>query len=268
MSQTEYPYPPSPTPPGFPPVTQVKGSNGLATAGFVLGLLGLLGSWIPFLNVLGIMLGILGAILAAVGLAKFKKVNAGKGLAIAGLVLGVLAVLFAIVINVAFVGAVDKAIDETTSTKVEQPAGSGESDEVGTTRENPAPLGSAVSGGDWTVTINSVKTVKKDSFDQRAADGSVLLLVNLSATYTGDDEQGESAWANVKYVAPDGTTFDSTTGSTMFVEEDGFDSLKTLYNGGTVKGDRIIEVPADGWKKGVLAVSPALLSDDTFVAVK
>ena len=38
-----------------------KGSNGLATAGFVLGLLGLLGSWIPVLNILGIILGVLGS---------------------------------------------------------------------------------------------------------------------------------------------------------------------------------------------------------------
>ena len=56
MSQTDQPtYAPNP---GYPPPAPVKGSNGLATAGFVLGLLGLLGSWIPFLNILGIIPGL------------------------------------------------------------------------------------------------------------------------------------------------------------------------------------------------------------------
>lgn len=92
-----------------------KGSNGLATAGFVLGLLGLLTCWIPILNILGIILAVLGIVLAAVGLARSKKVAAGKGLAIAGIVLGVLAVLLAILINVAFSNAVDDALDDTAA---------------------------------------------------------------------------------------------------------------------------------------------------------
>lgn len=122
-------------------MTGAKGSNGLATAGFVLGLLGLLVSWIPVLNIVGIILGILGAILAAVGLVKSKRAGAGKGLAIAGLILGVLAVIVAIVINIAFVNAVDDAVDGATDTSVEAPADSdGDApadDAVGTTRDNP-----------------------------------------------------------------------------------------------------------------------------------
>jgi hypothetical protein len=50
--------------------------------------------------------------------------------------------------------------------------------------------------------------------------------------------------------------------------ENDFDSLKTVYNGASVKGDQLLEVPADNWRNGVLAVSPGMLSDDTFVAVK
>lgn len=94
-------------------ITAPKGSNGLATAGFVLGLVGLLTCWIPILNVLGILLGILGIVLAAVGFAKSKKVGTGKGLAIAGMVLGALAVLLAVLINVAFSKAVDEALDDS-----------------------------------------------------------------------------------------------------------------------------------------------------------
>jgi len=276
MSYTEQPAH-APQTGAYAPVPP-KGSNGLATAGFVLGLLGLLGSWIPVLNVVGIILGVIGVVLAGVGLAKSKKVNAGKGLAIAGIVLGALAVIFAVLINAVFVSAVDEAIDETTSTKVEAPSDSGNEDasvdeessdaELGTTRDHPAPLGSAITGDDWTVKINSVKTVKADSMGQSPAAGSVLLAINMTATYNGDDEQGSTPWATVKFVSPDGTTVDSTGGSTLFIAENEFDSLKTVFNGASIKGDQLLEVPADTWQDGVLAVSPGMLSDDTFVAVK
>lgn len=255
-----------------------KGSNGLATAGFVLGLLGLLSSWIPFLNIVGIILAVIGVVLAAVGLAKSKKVNAGKGLAIAGLVLGVLAVIIAVLVNAVFVSAVDKAVDETTNTSVEAPSDSGDeaasddkaaSDaELGTTRDNPAPLNSAITGDDFTVTINSVKTISEDSIGQTPAAGSTLLAINMTATYNGNDEQGSTPWASVRFVSADGTTIDSTGGSTLFLAENEFDSLKTLYNGASVEGDQLLEVPADSWQDGVLAVSPGVLSDDTFLAVK
>jgi len=289
--QPGYPVQPGyPTQPGHPGPGPAKPSNGLATAGFVLGLLGFLGSFIPLLNIGGIVVGIVGVILAAVGLVKAKKLaGAGRGLALTGIILGGLALVVGVVINVAFVGAVNDALDDATTTTVLTPTAtasdgdvssdeqtsdeatpddeSTSDDEVGTTRDNPAPLGSAISDDDWTVTVNSVKTIKKDKYDQKAAKGSVLLLVNVTATYTGDDAQGDSAWANVKFVSADGTTVDSSDGSTLFIAEDAFDNLKTVYNGGSVTGDEIIEVPAD-WQDGVLAVSPAMFSDDTFVAVK
>lgn len=277
MSYTEQPVH-APLP-GQQPPAPVKGSNGLATAGFVLGLLGLLGSWIPFLNIIGIILGVLGVVLAGVGLAKSKKVNAGKGLAIAGIILGVLAVIFAVLINAVFVSAVDEAVDETTSTSVKAPSKSnkdktasndedGSGAELGTTRDNPAPIGSEITGDDWAVTINSVKTVPADSLGSKAAAGSVLLSVNMTATYSGNDEQGSTPWATVKFVSPDGTTVDGTSGSTLFIAENEFDSLKTVYNGASIKGDQLLEVPAKSWQDGVLAVSPGMFSDDTFVAVK
>ena len=92
----------------------------------------------------------------------------------------------------------------------------------------------------------------------------------MTATYHGDDEQGStSAWATVDFVdrrTP--ATIDSTSGSTLFLTRQRFDSLKTVYNGASVKGNQMLEVPADSWQDGVLAVSPGMLSDDTFVAVK
>ena len=90
----------------------------------------------------------------------------------------------------------------------------------------------------------------------------------MTATYNGNDEQGSTPWATVKFVSPDGTTVDTTSGSTLFIAENEFDSLKTVYNGASIKGDQMLEVPAKSWQDGVLAVSPGMFSDDTFVAVK
>ena len=162
------------------------------------------------------------------------------------------------------------AVDDATGTTVVAAGGTGDSADagLGSTRDNPAPLGSAVTGDDWTVTINSVAKVEEDSFGSKAAEGSVLLLVNRTATYDGDDPQGSTPWATVNFVTADGTTVDSLDASTLFVAEDSFDSMTTLYAGGSTAGDRILEVPADGWEQGVLAVSPGMFSDDTFVAVK
>lgn len=270
MSDTQIPQSP-PIQAGPPSPARVKGGNGLATAGFVLGLIGLLASWIPVLNIVGLILGLLGAVLAAVGLAKSKSSGTRKGLATSGLILGGLAVIIAIVINVVFVNAVGEAVKTTTDTSVNAPAasnaGAAADTELGASRDKPAPIGSAITGGDWTVTVNSVKTADKDSMGQAPAAGKKLLVINLTATYNGADAQGSSPFAVVKFVTAQGNTIDTTSGSTLFIPNDQFSSLGKVFKGASVKGNQMIEVPAD-WKGGVLAVSPAMLSDDTFVAVK
>lgn len=159
MSSTEIPQPP-PNQPGPPMPTPAKGSNGLATAGFVLGLLGLLGSWIPVLNIFGILLCFLGVILAAIGLAKSKKVGAGKGLAIAGVVLGALGVLVAIIVNVAFVDSVDEAIDDAETTS--RSAGASPDAETEDAETDDEAEVSESSFADGVLTTSEVKIVITD----------------------------------------------------------------------------------------------------------
>ena len=75
-----------------------KKSNGLGTAGFVLALLGVILCWIPILNWI---LWLLGLIFSFIGV--FKK---PKGLAITGLVLS----FISIIVIIAVLGAVAAAI--------------------------------------------------------------------------------------------------------------------------------------------------------------
>jgi 1-acyl-sn-glycerol-3-phosphate acyltransferase len=79
-------YPAAPMYGGYPSPQQ---GNGLAVAGMVCGIVGLVLFWIP---VLGWILAILAIIFSGVGIAKANKGASGKGQAVAGLVLGVVSI--------------------------------------------------------------------------------------------------------------------------------------------------------------------------------
>jgi hypothetical protein len=90
-------YPPPPSYPTYPPPPYGYGyaafappSNGIGTAGFVLGLLGLILCWFPFV---GLALGVLGVILSGVGMSNGRRTGAPTGLAVAGLVLGLISLI-------------------------------------------------------------------------------------------------------------------------------------------------------------------------------
>lgn len=96
----------APTPPQMP---ATKPSNGLGTAGFVVGLIGLLFSFIPLIGVVAWPLVILGIIFSAIGISKATKGRAtNKGLAIAGLVVSIAG----LVVCILWVAVWNKAVDD------------------------------------------------------------------------------------------------------------------------------------------------------------
>jgi hypothetical protein len=96
------------------PVVLQPPHNGLGTAGFVLGLIGLLFSPIPFIGVVAWPLVILGLIFSLIGVARAGKGRAtNKGLAIAGVVVSVLGLVVCILWAVAFGKAVDNVNKES-----------------------------------------------------------------------------------------------------------------------------------------------------------
>jgi len=98
-----YPYPcPPGTHPGYPPpylgYRPAGPRNGLGVASLVLAIAGLLSVWSV---VGGIILGIVGAVLGVVGWRRVRRGEADNGgIAIAGIVLGVMAVI----VGLAFAG--------------------------------------------------------------------------------------------------------------------------------------------------------------------
>jgi hypothetical protein len=103
-AQPEYQGGVPPVPPqqyGYaqPPVfVQTAPTNGLGVAGFVTGLLGLVLCWVPWL---GILLAGVGIVLSGIGISTGKKKGMSIGLAIAGLVCGIIALIPAVIVLVA-----------------------------------------------------------------------------------------------------------------------------------------------------------------------
>lgn len=70
-------------------------SNGMATGALIMGIIAAVLAWIPLINVLAWILGILAIIFGIIGIVKAGKMNGlGKGKAMTGLILGILAIVF------------------------------------------------------------------------------------------------------------------------------------------------------------------------------
>ena len=92
VAQPVYQQPAYQQPPVYQqPVANPIRGNGLGTAGMVMGIVSICISWIPVINVIVFFSGILGFIFSLIGVCR-RNVT-GKGRAIAGLVLSIVAVI-------------------------------------------------------------------------------------------------------------------------------------------------------------------------------
>lgn len=113
---------PSSMPPAPAAPVPSQRENGLGTAGFVLGLVGLIFAFIPLIGVIAWPLTILGLIFGIVGTVRANRDQAdNKGLAISGLVLSVVGLIICIVWTAAFGKAVNDAVNNAP-TPVAPPA--------------------------------------------------------------------------------------------------------------------------------------------------
>ena len=113
------------TPP-YPTSVNSQSTSGLAIAGFVLGIVAIGGSFLPIINNASFFLGLLGLVLAIAGLVGINKGKAkGKGLAIAGIVLGIVSIVVVLVTQAMFSAALSSigAGRSSASTAVSASAG-------------------------------------------------------------------------------------------------------------------------------------------------
>lgn len=140
------------------------------------------------------------------------------------------------------------------------------------TRANPYPLGTAVSDGDWTITINSVELDATDAvlaenpFNDEPAADHVYILANVTAEYIGSNADGDMPWIGLKYISAGGRTFDAT--DALAVAPEGFDSTTTLFEGASETGNIALQVSADSVGDGVLTFTPGMFGSPVYVAVQ
>ncbi|MGO1184048.1 MAG: DUF308 domain-containing protein [Micrococcaceae bacterium] len=162
---------------------------------------------------------------------------------------------------------VDTVTDDATATE----AVAADDAEQGT-RANPYPLGTDVSDGEWTITINSVDlnateaVLAENPFNDEPAADHVYLLANVTAEYTGTDADGSTPWLSLSYVSPAGNTFDAT--DALAVAPEAFDSATTLFEGASETGNIALQVPADSVGEGVLSFTPGFFGNPVYVAVQ
>ncbi len=99
--------------PIFQPQLVVQPRNGVGTAGFVLGLIGFLFSFIPIIGIIAWPLVIVGLVLSLVGVARAAKgVATNRGMAIAGAVLSVLGLIVCVLWTALFGAAANEFDDQ------------------------------------------------------------------------------------------------------------------------------------------------------------
>jgi MmpS family membrane protein len=107
-------YAPSPT-----AQAPQRPSNGLGTAGFVVGLIGLVFSFVPLIGVVAWPLVILGVIFSAIGISRAGKGRAtNKGLAIAGLVVSIVGLAMCVLWGAVVTKAANDVEDEANRVAV------------------------------------------------------------------------------------------------------------------------------------------------------
>jgi len=268
-------YQPDPTPVQEKSKRNVLGIIALAVAavGFLFACIpgALIMGWI--LLPIGFTLGIIAACLK--GKVKWQALTAIIT-AVIGTIVGII-VFFAIAAT-SFSNAfgdtdVEIASGDDTSVVEEADAPAAEeapAAEVGT-RENPAAIGSTIEGDDWTVVINSVtlgatdQVLAANQFNEAPDAGTEYILINYTATYTGDDVDGQMpAFVSLQFVTADGVTVNGL--DKMIIAPDAIDSTSTLYTGASATGNTAIQVPSPA--AGVIAVNAGMIADNVFVAIQ
>lgn len=268
--------------PPFQPVKPAKPAkqrNVVGLIALITAVIGFIFACIPGALIVGWILLPIAFILALVSLFLKDKV---KWMGVTALIVSVIGTIVGVMV---FISAVATSIDDAFGagdTTVVQPANSAAPKDSGTkekpatqtgTRENPSPIGSVIESDDWRVVINSVTLAATDTvmaaneFNEAPPEGSDYILVNYSATYLGDDPNGQMpAFASIDYVTVDGNTVSGL--DSFAVPADQIDTLSVLYKDGAATGNTVLTAPTATADQGVLAVRAGMLGDKVFIAVK
>lgn len=175
--------PPAGVPAGIPPVKPP--TPGLAIASLILGIIAIVLSFIPIINNISFPLAIVGLILGIVALVQHsKKHTGGKGLAIAGVILAVLALIITIVVQVLATMALDevaKDIDKATQTVTSPDTSSSADSNAKKDSTEPLAVGKSVTlDNGLEISVDSVNANYVDTVDDH------YVMINVTYKNNGD----------------------------------------------------------------------------------
>jgi hypothetical protein len=148
----------APMPPSSPMAAPVPPKNGLGTAGFVLGLVGLIFAFIPLIGIIAWPLTILGLIFGVVGTLRANRGQASnKGLAITAVVLSAIG----LVICVIWTLAVGKAVNDAANGLPAAPAPAAVAD-AGSQPAAAAPTASGAAPAKHTIVLDVTTAAKSN----------------------------------------------------------------------------------------------------------
>lgn len=262
---TQQPYPQQPAYGGYPSPRAPQ--NGLGTAGFVLGLIGLLFSFVPLIGVIAWPLVLLGLVLAGIGLARARAGRAtNKGLAIAGLVCASLGLAVCVLYTAAFSSAVGNA---PTPPPLAAPAGPGitTADQAGgSAPARVARIGEQVQDGAFAFTVTGVETTETlgSGFLTSEAEGRYV-LVHVTVTNIGT-EAATFSDANQTLLDADRREFSADSGTAVMYVPDSKAFLNQINPGNSVDGVLVFDVP-ESVEPAAIELRESMFSDGATVSL-
>lgn len=164
-----------------------KPRSGLAIAALVLGIVAAATSFMPIINNASFFIALIGLVLAIVAIAGIRKgKNSGKGIAVAGLVLSIVAGLLVLGTQAFYSAVLDEAVDQSTQ-QLNKMTGDATDDILGVDVE--------VTIGDYSISKDQYGLVKSD------LPVTVKNLLNEPASF----------WINVEAVDANGSRINDDT---------------------------------------------------------
>ena len=235
-------------------------TSGTAIAGLVLGIVALISSWIPIVNNFSFIIGAIGLVLAVVGVVgTVRGKRAGKGLAIAALVINIVACVVVLATQSAMSAAIDDAtsspevssVGTSSEPAVDDAADSAETQQATT---DLAPGTSVELESGLVVSVDSVEP-GLTNFDGSSVVGVRVTYVNNGseqASYNSYDWKGEDANGAQEYTTYYSDATDDLGSGTLAA---GGTKSGTIYFEGTaVKalyfGNILSDAPSASWTIG------------------
>jgi hypothetical protein len=240
--------------------------NGLGTAGFVLGLLGLLFSFIPLIGIIAWPLVLLGLVFAGAGVARARQGRAtNKGLAIAGLVCSAVG----LVVCIGYAAAFGAAVSETPAPPIAAPASG---IEAGGAPQEPAAaatagVGEEVRDGSFAFVVTKVEsgvTQLGKGFAASKPQGAYT-LVHVTVTNVSTEAELFTG-ANQKLIDAQGREFDADTGAAVLSVPDSESFLNNINPGNRVDGVLVFDLPK-GVAPVAIELNDSMFSDGVRVAL-